>query len=125
MEEFLVTKGCSEDLRKRLLRRTLVGQDRNSGRESKSEKSSNQSYTPARMLRLLVRQPWYQDSSPSGACYAFPDVDYLHYEFVCECLPKNDLYETICKLCARSTVDPDENTDASATSSSSLEPGLE
>ena len=45
-----------------------------------------------------------------GACYALPDVDYLHYVYAGERLPEATLYDTVCKLCARvTTTDPDED----------------
>ena len=85
-------------------------------------------------IRSTLRQGYYVCSSGKrairtlhrlGACYALPDVDYLHYEFVGEVMPKPAHYDTICRLCARTTADPDANSDATATSSSSAEPGLE
>ena len=57
-----------------------------------------------------------------GACYALPDVDYLEYVYSGTTLPATAEFDTVCKLCARKDVtNPDEQTDASATSSSSCE----
>ena len=57
-----------------------------------------------------------------GACDALPDVDYLEYVYSGTTLPATAEFDTVCKLCARKDVtNPDEQTDASATSSSSCE----
>ena len=57
-----------------------------------------------------------------GACYALPDVDYLEYVYSGTTLLATAEFDTVCKLCARKDVtNPDEQTDASATSSSSCE----
>ena len=183
MEEFLVTKGCSEERRKRLLdalqrwdvaavaraqeelQAAAIDPEASHIRAEQDEDAKPDEHPepdaiaapPAKKkrgghalvktetlgenprarraaIRATLRQGYYVCLSGKrgirtlhrlGACYALPDVDYLHYEFVGECLPKNDLYDTICRLCARTTANPDENSDASATSSSSQEPGLE
>ena len=56
------------------------------------------------------------------ACYALPEVDYSEYVCFGSSLPATADFDRVCKLCARNSVtNPDEQTDASGTSSSSCE----
>ena len=56
-----------------------------------------------------------------GACYALPEVDYLQYSFVGTSTSANTEFDSVCKLCAKSSAAERENSDVPVTSSSSAE----
>ena len=148
MEEFLIAKGCSEELRTKLLlilqRWDLV--PKNSKRRAWAWKwqGSSQTQTKKSMERCPRSREWARSHRPRrsvedthwsrpklwennprsrraairatlqpgyyicssgkrairtlhrlGACYASPDVDYLHYIYAGEGLPEATLYDTV------------------------------